>query len=77
MVRDGLQAVAKSMFLSTSTFAMGVSGTMWVLNVDSLKEFATMMKNKLGGAEVEKRAAETPMDEETKAIEKALTDALK
>jgi hypothetical protein len=77
MVRDGLQAVMKSSLLSTSSFAMGVTGTMWLMDVGSLKEFAIMMKQKLGGAEVEKRVAQMPMDDETKAVEKALTDALK
>ncbi|KAK9463123.1 uncharacterized protein V1516DRAFT_672014 [Lipomyces oligophaga] len=72
---DAVHAVTISMLLSTSFFAMGVTGTAMIMDIHSAKEFNQRMLINLGGAEKNAQRAKQ-VDEEVAAIESSIEDFL-
>lgn len=76
-VHDAVQAVGYSSAISVSTFATGLAGVCWVMDIASISEFGRAMKKKLGGDVHEQKIAAMPMDPEIAEVQKSLSDALK
>lgn len=76
-LQDAAQAVGYSSAISISTFATGLAGVCWVMDIGSISEFGRAMKKKLGGDVHEQKLAEMPVDPEVAEVERSLSSVLK
>ncbi|CCE88690.1 Piso0_001467 [Millerozyma farinosa CBS 7064] len=73
---DAAAAVGTGTMLCGSVCSMLVSGTCWVLDVSSFREFGWRMKTLLGGADKERDLAGMPMDSESSLVQDSLNSII-